>query len=146
MIAIDANILVYAHRRGAEWYRPAAEAVEECWSGERPWMIPWPCLHEFYSVVTNPRLPDRPSTIHQAVEQINAWLESPSVVLAAEQPDHWDVLAPLLTPGRVTGGMIYDAKIAAICMRSGVTTFWTADRDYGRFPSLRCENPLVRRK
>ena len=32
--------------------------------------------------------------------------------------------------------------IAALCLGHGVTEFWTADRDFSRFPDIPTRNPL----
>ena len=53
MLAVDSNILVYAHRRESEPYAQARRTLEELAHGDRPWAIPWPCCHEFLGVVTN---------------------------------------------------------------------------------------------
>ena len=63
MIAVDSNILVYAHRADSEWHAPAAAAMKSLAEGRGPWAIPWPCVHEFLAIVTNPRVYDPPSTI-----------------------------------------------------------------------------------
>ena len=39
---------------------------------------------------------------------------------------------------------VHDARIATLCHRHGVTTLYSADRDFSRFPDLYTENPLVR--
>lgn len=39
--------------------------------------------------------------------------------------------------------LLRDAKIAAICLQNGVREFWTADREFSRFPGLRTVNPLT---
>jgi predicted nucleic acid-binding protein len=31
----------------------------------------------------------------------------------------------------------------ALCLQHGLRELWTADRDFGRFPALRCMNPLI---
>jgi hypothetical protein len=38
---------------------------------------------------------------------------------------------------------VHDARIAACCLRHGVTELWTADRDFSRYPALFTRNPLV---
>jgi predicted nucleic acid-binding protein len=45
---------------------------------------------------------------------------------------------------RIDGPRVHDARIAALCLRHGITELWTADRDFSRFPTLRVRNPLVR--
>jgi hypothetical protein len=44
----------------------------------------------------------------------------------------------------VQGGAVHDARVAALCLRHGVRTLFTADRDFSRFPTLKVKNPLVR--
>ena len=143
MIAVDTNILVYAHRRDSEFYRAAARAVRDLADDGQTWAIPWPCLGEFYSVATSPRYYDPASTVREALEQIDVWLESPTVVLLGDTMGMWPLLRNLLVTANVVGPMAFDARIAALCVTHGVRELWTADRDYGRFPGLRTRNPLV---
>ncbi len=143
MIAIDTNILVYAHRSDGQWHEPAAAVVQQLAEGAPAWAIPWPCLHEFLAIATHPRVFDPPSTPTQAIEQVDAWIASPSLVLLVEGVDHWRQLLDLLRAGRVRGPMVHDARIAAICMENGVSEFLTSDRDFSRFPRLRTRNPLI---
>jgi predicted nucleic acid-binding protein len=48
-----------------------------------------------------------------------------------------------MSAGRIAGPRVHDARIAALCLSHGVRELLTADRDFGRFPSLSCSNPLV---
>lgn len=143
MIAVDTNILVYAHRRDSPWHEPAAAAIRALAEGSATWAIPWPCVHEFLAIVTHPRIYDPPSTFAQGVRQVEAWLESPSLVLLAETGGYWEDLAAVLKAGRIAGGQVHDARIAALCRQHGVSSLWTADRDFSRFPDLEVHNPLV---
>ena len=74
---------------------------------------------------------------------MEAWFESPALVLLHEGPSHWAVLSKLIERARVTGPMIHDARIAAICLANGASTLWSADRDFSRFKDLKVVNPLV---
>lgn len=143
MIAVDTNILVYAHREDSPWHAPAAERIRAAAEGRSAWAIPWPCVLEFLAIVTHPRIYQPPTPLPAAVEQVDAWLESPSVVLLAEPEGHWPRLRATLTTGRVAGPMVHDARVAAICAAHDVSELWTADRDFGRFPGLPVRNPLV---
>ncbi len=49
----------------------------------------------------------------------------------------------VILAGRVSGGQVHDARIAALCQLHGVRELWTADRDFSRFPRLQVRNPLV---
>lgn len=143
MIALDANILVYAHRQDSEWHGQALQALRRLAEGRSPWAIPWPCLYEFYSISTHPRIYSPPSTPMQAVEQIEIWLEAPHLVLLSESPVYTDGLLTLLRSTKPRGGMVHDARIAALCQGAGIQELWTADRDFSRFPDLSCRNPLI---
>lgn len=143
MIAVDSNLLVYAHREDTPWHDNAQARIVELAEGQRPWAIPWPCIHEFLAIVTHPRIYSPPTPLDKAIDQIEAWLESPSVVLLSETEDYWMHLRPFLVTGRVSGPQIHDARVAALCKEHGVTELWTADRDFGRFPGQQTRNPLV---
>jgi uncharacterized protein len=143
MIAIDSNLLVYAHRRDSEAYATARARIEELATGRAQWAIPFPCVHEFIRNVTDHRIYAEPTSLDRAFEQVSAWVESPTVRLLGEGSAHLDLLGQVARAGRVRGAAIHDARIAAICVEHGVSELWTADRDFGRFPALKTRNPLV---
>jgi len=143
VIAVDTNVLVHAHRGGSPFHEPARRVVRELAEGAGRWAVPWPCLHEFLAVVTHPRVFDPPSTVAQALGQVAAWTESPSLVVLPEGADHWERLQGLVQRARVVGPRVHDARVAAICLSHGVSELLTADRDFGSFPELRVRNPLV---
>ncbi len=143
MIALDSNLLIYAHRHDSPWHARARELVDEQLNGRALWAIPWPCLYEFYGIVTHPRIYRPPTSPEIARKAISTWLESPTLTLLAEGAGHWRVLEPLLARGAVAGARAHDAKIAALCLDHGVAELWSADRDFSRFPALRVRNPLI---
>jgi len=143
MIAVDTNILVYAHRKDSSWHEAAARCVRDLAEGRGAWAVPWPCLHEFYAVVTHARIYNPPTKPAQAAAQIEAWMESPSLVLLAETDSHWSVLKRMLETSKATGPRVHDARVATLCLAHGVRELWTADRDFSRFRDLRTRNPLI---
>jgi toxin-antitoxin system PIN domain toxin len=143
VIAVDTNVLIHAHREESEWHEMAARRITELAEGSAPWLIPWPCVHEFLAVTTNTRLFKPPTPLERAISQVDAWMESPSLTVRGEEEGHWPMLCDSLRSGKVTGGAIHDARIVAVCREHGVTVLWTADRDFSRFAGLRVENPLV---
>lgn len=143
MIAVDTNILVYAHRAESAWYEAALAKITELAEGRSPWAIAWPCIHEFLAIVTHPRIYSPPTPLATAIDQVEAWFESPSLVLISETEGYWPELRSALEHGRISGPQVHDARIAAICRDNGVRELWTLDRDFGRFPMLNVRNPLV---
>jgi uncharacterized protein len=143
VIAIDTNILVYAHREDSPFHEAAFGRVAELAEGPAMWAIPWPCVHEFLAVVTHARIYAPPTPLARALDQVDAWLESPTLTLLAESSAHWPTLRALLASARVTGAQVHDARVAALCRQHGVRELWSADRDFSRFAGLAVVNPLV---
>lgn len=143
MIAVDTNILVYAHREDSNFHQSAKKCLTELAESGQNWAIPWPCLHEFIAIVTHPKIYLPPTPLADALIQVECWLESPTLHLLTEQEDYWTVLKPLAASGKITGPQIHDARVAAICLQNSVKTLWSADRDFTRFKELKAVNPLV---
>ena len=144
MIALDTNLLVYAHRQDSPFHIAALETLDQLGNGSVPWSIPWPCLHEFLAIVTHPRIYSPPTPIDTALVFLENWLTSPSLILLAEGETHFAKLASLARRAKLAGPRIHDARIAALCLAHGVDLLYTADRDFSRFPELKTRNPLVK--
>jgi predicted nucleic acid-binding protein len=111
--------------------------------GAAGWAIPWPCIHEFLAITTHPRIFRTPTPIRAALDQIDAWFESPSIVMLAEDAAYWGTLRTLAEQARISGPRVHDARVAALCLRHAVRELWTSDRDFSAFPALRVRNPLI---
>ena len=143
MLAVDTNVLVYAHRREARDGERAYEVLRTLAEGDRPWAIPWPCCYEFFSVVTNRRIWGEAASLpQQAWRQLSAWAASPSNRLIGETGDFLDTLREFVDRPRIAGGIVHDARIAAICVAHGVDALLTRDRDFSMFSQLRTRDPL----
>ena len=143
MIAVDTNILVYAHRADSTHHASAREALSGLVRGPAAFAIPWPCVHEFFANTTHPQIYDPPSTAEEAIGALKSITSVTTVRLIGEGADHLERLSGLIGAGRVVGPRVHDARIAAICLSHGVHELWTADRDFSFFPELHTRNPLV---
>ena len=144
MIAVDTNLLVYAHRREAQAHNTANNLLRELSEGRRLWAIPWPCCYEFLSVVTNRRIWRESATPpERAWSQLEAWTSSPSNQLIGETDDFLKVLNGFVQRPRVRGAVVHDARVAAICIAHGVEMLLTRDRDFSLFPELPTRDPIA---
>jgi uncharacterized protein len=143
VIAIDTNLLVYSHRTDSPFHQAAKELVEGLRDSPASWAIPWPCLHEFISIVTHPKIFKQPTPLTSTFATIEAWLAGGNVQLIAESEGYLDKLRQISTAAHLSGPRIHDARIAALCLHHGVRELWTADRDFSAFPQLKARNPLV---
>jgi toxin-antitoxin system PIN domain toxin len=143
MIAVDTNILIYAHREDSPWHGKALAVVTELANSGSPWAIPWPSVHEFLAIATHPKIYDPPTPVATALAAVEAWQASPGLRLLGEGPGYLEKLAAQVMAGRIKGPKVHDARIAAICLHHQVKKLWSADRDFSSFPELTCENPLI---
>jgi len=143
VIAVDTNILVYAHRTDSPFHERARSAVETLASGVREWAIPWPCAHEFFAVVTHPRIFRTATPAETAFAQLRALGTLANLAFIGEADNYLQHLESLALLAQTRGGAIHDARIAAICLSHGVAELWSADRDFSRFPQIVVRNPLI---
>ena len=143
MIAVDTSILVYASHRDSPWHDAAGKQLTGLAESGASWAIPWPCVHEFLSIVTNPRIYRPPMPLSDALTQVESWMACPTLHLLGESAGYWPRLRALMESGKVAGGLTHDARIAAICIHHGVDTLRSADRDFSRFRGLKVRNPLT---
>jgi toxin-antitoxin system PIN domain toxin len=142
MIAVDTNLLVYAHRRAVPEHTAARRALERAMRDPQGWGIPVACLAEFWAVVTHPAATGRPSTTEEAaafirslVEQGGAALWTPGAALAER-------LFAFARRLDVRGVRIFDLQIALSAVDGGATELWTHDRDFISVPGLPVRDPL----
>lgn len=143
MIAVDTNLLVYAHRADMPMCIAAQSAIERAAAASGGWAIAWPCIHEFIAVVTGAAFGKHRTPLPVAFEAVRSWSMHPRCRLLGETAHHLETLEALAVRAGIIGSTIHDARIAAICLAHGVSELWSSDRDFNRFPDLRVRNPLI---
>lgn len=142
MIAVDTNLLVYAHRPEMPFHEGTRRLLVEAAGGTEPVSVPWPCVHEFLAVVSNPRIFKDPTPMDFALEAVRRLLASLSGGFLAEGEGYLDTLERIARPALLQGAIVHDARVAALCLYHGVRVLWSVDRDFSRFSELTVVNPL----
>ena len=78
MIAVDTNVLVYAHREEMPLHALALERLRALVEGSTPWALPTFCIGEFVRLVTHPRVFHPPTDLETALAFLEQVLGSPS--------------------------------------------------------------------
>jgi toxin-antitoxin system PIN domain toxin len=144
VIALDTNLLVYAHRPEMPFHERARQVLTEAVAGSEPVGVPWPCAHEFLAVVSNPRILRDPTPMDMALDALKRLHGSLAGGFLAEGEGYLGALERIARPALLQGALVHDARIAALCLFHGVRVLWSADRDFSRFPDLAVINPLTR--
>lgn len=143
MIAMDTNLLVYAHRAGAAEHRRARAAVERAARDPRGWGIPLGALVEFWSVVTHPAMPVRPSTAAEASSFIESLVSTGGAEIWVPAPGFGRRLMQAAEAHRVTGSRIFDLQIALNALECGATEIWTHDTRFQSILGLEVRDPIA---
>jgi uncharacterized protein len=137
MIALDTNILVYAHREEFPQHELAARTLRRVAEAPEAWGLPVFVLAEFVRVVTHPRYLDPPASLQEAIDVLDSVLASPSLHVLRPGTRYWELLRRTVLDDRASGNLAFDAQIVAVCREHGVTTVLTEDRGMRRFSGVR---------
>lgn len=136
MIAVDTNVLIYAHREEMPLHSSASRLLRSLAEGDAPFGLPAPCIAEFVRVVTHPRVFAPPTGLSVAFDFLDRLMESPVARLLVAGPSFLPVFRKQAQGAAAAGNLAFDAQIAAICIETGALELVTADRDFARFDGL----------
>ena len=142
MIALDTNILVYAHRSRVPEHRASVRALERARRDARGWGVALTSVVEFWSVVTHPAAPGRPSTADEAraiIETLTAEAGGRIWVPGERFRERLLALAARLD---VRGPRVFDLEIALTGFDAGATEMWTLDGRFVTVPGVEVRRPF----
>ena len=141
MVITDANLLIYAYDVASPFHQQAVRWLEETFASGDDFGLPVQAMFTFIRIGTNPVLPTR-FTMEEALKIVDSWLVRPQVRLLAPGPGHWQIFRNLCVQTGATGKLATDTHLAALAIEHSAA-FFSADRDFARFPGLRWHNPLA---
>jgi toxin-antitoxin system PIN domain toxin len=142
VIAVDTNLLVYAHRRAVPEHSRASAALERAANDRAGWGISLPVLGEFWSIVTHPGAVGGPSTATQAASFIRVLVTEGEMKVWTAGAGFADYLLQRAVQMSVSGARIFDLQIALIAADNGAREIWTHDLNFVRLPGIRIHDPL----
>ncbi len=143
MIAVDTNLLVFAHRTRVPEHRAARKAIERASMDAAGWGFTLTNLLEFWSVVTHPAAPPRPSSPAEASAFVQALIKDADAQIWLPSAGLEQRLMQLGTELRICGPRIFDLTIALTAFEAGAREIWTHDLGFLSIPGLRTVYPLA---
>ena len=141
MIALDTNLLIYAHRSATQEHRAAWAAIEAALNTSGGCGIGLPSVAEFFSIVTHPTAAGRPSSPKVAAEFLTS-LRDAGIEVLPPGPSFAARLAQLATDLGVVGVRIFDLQIGLCALDGGATELWTPDGHFVKIPGLVVRDPF----
>jgi hypothetical protein len=141
VIALDTNLLVYAHRSATPEHRAARAAIERA-AASAAWGFAAAVVAEFWSVVTHPAAAGRPSTpsearaFLEALSEAGAQVWSPGAGFGLR-------LAQLAADRAVSGHRMFDLQIALCAFEGGARELWSHDARFVSVQGLRLVKALA---
>ena len=142
MIAIDTNLLIYAHRAGVAEHRAARRAVQRACDDARGWGVSVASISEFWSIVTHPAAGGGPSQPAEAADFIGSLVETAEMQVWLPHPGFAERLMQLARDLNVSGVRIFDLQIALTAFENGASELWTHDTNFVDVPGLRIVDPV----
>jgi len=142
MIVVDVNLLLYAYDGRSIQHDQARLWWQSVISGQELIGLPWQTIHGFLRISTDKRISGNQVSMERSIALVEQWINLPHLHVLAPGERHWSLLRKMLLEGQARGPMTTDAQLAALTIEYG-GVFYTADRDFARFPGLRWVNPLL---
>jgi len=139
VIALDTNLLVYAHRAGVPQHKAAQAAVQRALEGGCG--IPSPCVAEFWSVVTHTACVGGPSSPARARSFLSA-LWAAGIEQWLPQPGICEDLVNHAKRLKISGARVFDLQIAIVAAQNGAVDLWTHDQSFVSIPGVNVHDPL----
>jgi toxin-antitoxin system PIN domain toxin len=141
MIAIDTNLLVYAHRSRTPEHARARKAIERAAGDAAGWGVAAASVTEFWAVATHPASEGKPSTPKQAAAFMAALVDAGAQIWLPG-PGFGERLMQIASDLTVVGPRVFDLQIALTAFEGGATELWTHDAKFVKVPGLRLHDPL----
>ena len=141
MISCDVNILVYANNPNAPRHAEYRTWLETVTNGREPFGLSSIVASGFLRIFTNPKVFENPAAVDVAVDVMDALRAAPAVVPLEPGRQHWSLFTGLCRQVSARGNAVPDAYLAALAIEHGCT-WYSADRGFARYPSLRSRHPL----
>lgn len=140
--SLDANVLLYASDSSNKHFSKAAKFLSDCARSRDILYVAWPTLMAYVRISTHQRVFATPLSHADATKNVSNLLALPNVRVLSETDTFWETYLELTATDPIKGNLVPDAHLAALLKSNAITTLYSADRDFRRFPFLDVRNPF----
>ena len=142
MIAIDTNLLIYAHRSLCPEHQKAKTSIEKAAANDSGWGVALPSLSEFWTVVTHPGCEGGPSTAERAEGFLTALIETAGMQIFLPNETFPARLIKAARDFDIQGVRKFDLQIALLSIGAGARELWTHDSGFIKLRGINVIDPL----
>lgn len=143
-ILFDTNILIHAANAASPLHVQAKRLRHQAVEGLIDACLTPQVLWEFYTVMTNPSRVTHPLTPHEAIQEVQAYLNADRLTIIMPQRTTVQRTAELLRRAGVTGRRVFDVYLAATMLEHNVRVIYTQNtKDFTAFREIQAINPFA---
>lgn len=142
-VTVDANVLLYASDASSARHPSSSALLSTLATGPGLVYLFWPVVMAYLRIATHPSVFDQPLSPVEARRNVDGLMNRSHVRCPGEGDRFWHTYLDLVGEEAIRGNLVTDSHIAALMRQHGVTTIYTADRDFRRFPGVRVVDPYV---
>lgn len=139
---IDTNVLVYASDESSAFHDRASALLQTIAAGPDLVYLFWPVVLSYLRISTHPAIFKAPLSPVDAMTNIDSLVSRPHVRTRGEADGFWDAYRRVGAETLVRGNLVPDAHVVALMREHSVTTIWSHDRDFRKFPRIRVRDPF----
>lgn len=142
---LDVNILVYAADESSDRHSRARALLDHVATSPAITYLFWPVLLGYARIITHPSIVQAPLSPDAAIADIDDLVQRPHIVVVGEGDRFWEAFTRLARTVAPRGNLLPDAHLVALMAENGVSTIWTADRDFRKFSGITVNDPFDER-
>ncbi|MGO1523780.1 MAG: TA system VapC family ribonuclease toxin [Nesterenkonia sp.] len=142
-VTIDANVLLYASDERSPRHDSAVALLGRLATGPDLVYLFWPVAMAYLRIATHPSIFAQPLAPDEARQNLDRLFARAHVRCPGETDRFWQVYQDLVGDDPIRGNLVADSHIAALMRQHAVSTIFTADRDFRRFPGITARDPYT---
>ena len=142
-VTLDTNVLVHASDESSSFHDRAIGLLAALAAGPELVYLFWPVALGYLRIATHPTIFQKPLSAAEATANIDDLVSRPHIRTSGEADGFWGTYRAVTGAVPARGNLVPDAHIVALMLQHGVSTIWSHDRDFLKFPGIKVRDPFA---